>query len=79
MCGDRFTRWPEAIPLTNITMEAVAQAFLSGWIPVLEYPPPLHLTAAANLSLACGPNSWLSWVSTVQGQLLTTPALMDWW
>ena len=37
------------------------------------------LTAAANLSLACGPNSWLSWVSTVQGQLLTIPALMDWW
>ena len=50
-----------------------------GGFPVLEYPPPLHLTAAANLSLACGPNSWLSWVSTVQGQLLTTPVLMDWW
>ena len=29
---DSFTRWPEAIPLTNITTEAVTQAFLSGWI-----------------------------------------------
>ena len=50
-----------------------------GGFPVLEYPPPLHLTVTANSSLACGLNSWLSWVSTVQGQLLTTPALMDWW
>ena len=31
-CVDRFTRWPEAIPLTGITAEDVAKAFIQGWV-----------------------------------------------
>lgn len=29
---DRFTRWPEVVPLTNITAETVAKAFYTHWI-----------------------------------------------
>ncbi|GFT00435.1 hypothetical protein TNCV_1981701 [Trichonephila clavipes] len=31
-CSDRFTRWPEVIPVKDISTEAVAKSFIANWI-----------------------------------------------
>lgn len=40
---DRFSRWPEALPLPDMEAETVARAFLSGWVS--RYGVPTHLTS----------------------------------
>ncbi|XP_076029780.1 uncharacterized protein LOC143018305 [Oratosquilla oratoria] len=40
-CVDRFTRWPEAIPLPDINTDTVARAFVENWVTHFGVPTNL--------------------------------------
>ncbi|GFT38504.1 retrovirus-related Pol polyprotein from transposon 17.6 [Nephila pilipes] len=42
ICVNRFSKWSEAFPLVEISAEAVANAFYTGWIS--RFSPPIRLT-----------------------------------
>ncbi|BHF58279.1 hypothetical protein SprV_0100123100 [Sparganum proliferum] len=51
-CVGRFTRWPEAIPLSDIAAPTVVKAFLSRWVAIIGATSQSRLTVVPSLSLS---------------------------
>ena len=53
-CVDRFTRWPEAIPLLDIRTKTVADAFFNGWVARFGTPATITTDRGAQFESRLG-------------------------
>ena len=49
---DRFSRWPVAVPLTDITAESVVDAFAHGWVQTFGVPVAITTDRGSQFSSA---------------------------
>ena len=77
-CVDRFTRWPEAIPLVDIRAETVADAFFSGWIALFGTPATITTDRGAQFESKLWDGLCNQFGIVRAAQRATTPNRMAW-
>ena len=58
---DRLSRWPQAIPLTDMTTESVADAFAHGWVSTFGVPATITTDRGAQFGTAIWTQLMQTW------------------
>ena len=76
---DRFSRWPEAIPLKNIETRTVARAFVHNWVARFGVPLSMTSDRGAQFTSELWSSMCNHWGVNCIRQPHTTLKPMDWW